>query len=396
MRTLITSCCTSTRRWNRLPAWQASHPDHPANDPLPGGLKYLRDQPAPPQQVALLLPLSGRLAPAGKAVRDGYLASYYAARKGNAAPYEIRVIDSDVYASVSEAYAVAVSGGAGMVVGPLSKNAVAELALNPNRTVPVLALNQMDGASPPGNSALVQFALAPEDEAAQIADVAFGDGARRALLLRPAGAWGDKMEQALRDRWQALGGTFSNAIAYTGQDDYSASIKNGLGTASSEARRRQLRDMLAEPVEFTPRRRQDIDAIFLLARNAAEARAMKPLLAFHYAGALPVYATSSVYHGDTDERDRDLNGLRLVELPLLLGSNPPLSNTLTQTQSNSYPRLNALGADAYLLQSRFVQLQAGPDLLIRGDTGLLSLNPQLQIERELVPAEFDRGKLTPR
>ncbi|KZX59505.1 hypothetical protein A3709_14555 [Halioglobus sp. HI00S01] len=381
---------------SELPQWQSTYPAHPAGSPLPGGLQYLQGTPAAPSQVALMLPLSGRLAPAGKAVRDGYLASYFTARKGNAAPYEVRIIDSDRYATISEAYQAAVTGGAGMVVGPLSKNAVAELALSPSRPVPVLALNQMDGALPPGDSALIQFALAPEDEAAQIAEVAFGDGARRALLLRPAGAWGDKMEQALRERWQTLGGSFSSAIAYTGQDDYSVSIKNGLGIASSEARRRQIRDMLAEPVEFTPRRREDVDAIFLLARNAAEARSLKPLLAFHYAGALPVYATSSVYHGSPDERDRDLNGLNLVELPWLLGSSPALQAELADGGNNAYPRLNALGVDAYLLQSRFLQLQAGPDLLIRGNTGLLSLNPQLQIERELVPAEFDRGRVTPR
>ncbi|WP_205743147.1 penicillin-binding protein activator [Halioglobus maricola] len=386
----------STHLATGLPAWQANNPGHPANSPLPGGLQYLQDQTAAPHQVALMLPLSGRLAPAGKAVRDGYLASYFKARQGNAAPFEIRVVDSDLYPSVTEAYRAAINGGARMVVGPLSKNAVAELALEPGRPVPILALNQMDGSLPAGNSALIQFALAPEDEAAQIAEVAFGDGARRALLLRPAGAWGDKMEQALRARWQTLGGTFSSALAYTGQDDYSASIKNGLGIASSEARRRQLRDMLAEPVEFTPRRRQDIDAIFLLARNAAEARSMKPLLAFHYAGALPVYATSSVYRGSADDRDRDLNGLNLVELPWLLGSNRELSEALAKASIDAYPRLNALGADAYLLQSRFLQLQAGPDLLIRGDTGLLSLNPQLQIERELVPAKFDGGELAPR
>ena len=59
------------------------------------------------------------------------------------------------------------------------------------------------------------------------------------------------------------------------------------------------------------------------------------------------------------------------------------------------PRLNALGADAYLLQSRLGQLRAGPDALIAGDTGLLSMNPQLQIERELPPAVFDGDRLKP-
>ncbi len=380
----------------QLPAWLANNPDHPAANPLPGGLQHLL-QPGPQADtVALMLPLSGRLAPAGKAVRDGYLASYYQARRGNQAPFEVVVLDTDLYESATSAYQDAIERGAKLVVGPLSKESVGELAMDPARSVPVIALNQIESNIPPGNSALVQLSLAPEDEAERIAELAFGQGARRALVLRPAGAWGDKLEIALRQRWQALGGSTSSVISYTGQDDYSGSVKSGLGIAASEARKQQLRNMLAANVEFTPRRRQDLDAIFMLARNGAEARALKPLLAFHYAGALPVYSTSSVYSGSPDPRDKDLDGLQLVDLPWLLGSNPGLKSALESSGNNHYTRLNALGADAYRLQSHIVQLRAGPDALLRGDTGLLTLSPQLQIQRELPAAVFDGGALVPR
>ena len=379
-----------------LPTWLASNQGHPAANPLPGGLEYLLQTAAAPDTVALLLPLSGRLAPAGKAVRDGYLASYYQARRGNSVPSEILVLDSDLYGSAAEAYQDAALQGAKLIVGPLSKEFVAELAVHPSRAIPVLALNQVDSSIPPGSSALVQLALAPEDEAARIAELAFGQGARRALVMRPAGTWGDKMERALRERWQELGGTTASVISYTGKEDYSPSVKSGLGIAASEERKRLVRDMLATNVEFTPRRRQDLDIIFMLARNGAQARALKPLLAFHYAGALPVYATSSVYSGSPDSRDKDLDDLQLVDLPWLLGSNPTLKSTLAAADSDQYPRLNALGADAFRVQSRFLQLQAGPDALLRGDTGLLSLNPQLQIQRELPAATFDGGELQPR
>ena len=60
-----------------LPSWLASNPGHAAANPLPGGLQYLEQSPRVPEQVALMLPLSGRLAPAGKAVRDGYLCLLY-------------------------------------------------------------------------------------------------------------------------------------------------------------------------------------------------------------------------------------------------------------------------------------------------------------------------------
>jgi outer membrane PBP1 activator LpoA protein len=35
-------------------------------------------------------------------------------------------------------------------------------------------------------------------------------------------------------------------------------------------------------------------------------------------------------------------------------------------------------------------------VLLQGDTGLLTLNPQLQIVRELRPAKFDGGQLRSR
>ena len=86
------------------------------------------------------------------------------------------------------------------------------------------------------------------------------------------------------------------------------------------------------------------------------------MLAYHYAGDLPVYATSSIYRGVPDPADKDLNGVQLVEIPWLLGSSPELHLALSKLDGNdnNYARLNALGVDAYLLQTRFDQLQAGP------------------------------------
>jgi hypothetical protein len=85
-------------------------------------------------------------------------------------------------------------------------------------------------------------------------------------------------------------------------------------------------------------------------------------------------------------------------MPWLLGADPELRVALAAggTGSDSYTRLNALGADAFLVQSRFLQLQAGPDALIRGHTGLLTMDPGLQLHRELWLATFDGGDLRAR
>ena len=380
-----------------LPLWWQNNSRHPAANPLPGGLAYLINTPPTLQKVAVILPLSGRLAPAGRAVRDGYLASYYASRESGGPQYDILVLDQDSYGSASVAYDVALSQGASIVVGPLSKEAVAELGSRADRSIPVLALNRMDAedAVIQGGSAMVQFALAPEDEARDIAALAFGQGARSALIIRPQGEWGSKVAQALLERWQTLGGAIANSVTYSGREDYSASVKEALGIPASEHRAQAVRDILATEVESNARRRQDIDVVFLLSSNGAEARSLKPLLAFHYAGSLPVYAISSIYSGIPDPRDRDLDGINFVETPWLLGASPELKDAIAagRTGTQSYTRLNALGADAFLVQSQFRQLQAGADALLRGNTGLLTMNPQLQIQRELLLTTFDGGAI---
>ena len=382
-----------------LPAWVQNNPRHPAANPLPGGLGYLLNSQAA-QKVALILPLSGRLAAAGSAVRDGYLASYYAYKQQGGVDFEILVLDQDSFGSASDAYAAAVAQGATLVVGPLSKEAVTNLAARADRPIPVLALNRLDGANAlaPGSSALVQFALAPEDEARRIADLAFGQGARNALIMRPQGDWGGKVSQALTERWRELGGTIVNSATYSGREDYSPSVKAALDLPASEQRAQALKDIFGGSLEFNARRRQDVDVIFLLSSNGAEARSLKPLLAFHYAGTVPVYATSSIYSGNADPRDSDLEGINLVEIPWLLGANPELKNAIAagKTGTDSYTRLNALGADAFLVQLQFRQLQGGADALIRGNTGLLSMDPQLHIQRELVLSTFDEGAIKPR
>jgi outer membrane PBP1 activator LpoA protein len=65
------------------------------------------------------------------------------------------------------------------------------------------------------------------------------------------------------------------------------------------------------------------------------------------------------------------------------------------TSSNAYHRLNALGADAFLLQSHYGVLKSDVNPILRGHTGLLSLNEKGWVERELPLATFDRGVLRP-
>ena len=315
---------TDSEMQRELVQWRTENPGHPAANPLPGGLDYLLASSSQNGKVALILPLSGQLAQAGKAVLDGFLAAHYADSSAGQATNELLVIDVGEFPSASNAYGEALREGASIVVGPLSKEALADLATRPERPIPILALNRIHPILPAQGSALVQLSLAPEDEAISVAELAFGRGARRAIIITPAGDWGNKVETALRERWASLGGTIASNTTYSTYDDYSSSVTSALSLDASEQRASDLRATIGINIEFTPRRRQDADAIFLLSHNGAEARSIRPLLAFHYAGDLPVYAISNIYNGIPDERNQDLNGIQLVETPWLLGANPDL------------------------------------------------------------------------
>ncbi len=138
-----------------------------------------------PTQIALLLPLSGPLANAGQAIRDGFIAAFYHA----ASLARVRVYDTNG-ASIGAVYEQASTDGAQLVVGPLDKQSVVDINLLPYRRVPVLALNYL----PPGVAAgagLFQFGLAIEDEAHAIARRVYEDGFPRVAIVESDLDWSD-------------------------------------------------------------------------------------------------------------------------------------------------------------------------------------------------------------
>lgn len=361
--------------------WRARYPGHPAEPFLASDIEL-----PTPRRVALLLPLSGRIADAAAAVRDGFIARYFAQRAAGTIDWDLIVLDTADHASTRDAYNAAIDSGAQLVVGPLTKVAVGDLLANPGLPVPVIALNRSGGDTAAGENSL-QFALAPEDEAAQLARLAFADGHRRALLVRPAGEWGSKMTQPLHDTWLDLGGRIAATATYSSRDNHSDSLAAALDLDASRQRAASLRQRLSQPIEISGRRRADIDSIFLLAPGAGDARSLKPLLAYHYAGDLPAYATSSANSDEGRGEENDLNGLRLVEMPRIL------QGTGASLRGEGYGRLGALGADACRLAGLGMQPFAIEGPILQGDTGFLSVNGKGQVERDLEPAIFDRGVL---
>jgi outer membrane PBP1 activator LpoA protein len=375
-------------------AWLARWPQHPARYSLPGGLDKLDDLIVErPDQVALILPVTGRLAAYGKAIRDGFFAAYYETLNQGGGVPKIRLYDSNS-ADINALYQQTINDGNKLVIGPLEKEHVSALtASHPQAmSVPTLALNRIDGERFP--SGLYQFGLNPEDEAAQIADIALAKGYKRALVITPEGSWGHKVAVAFTDRWQQLGGQIVASQTFdSNKNNYSKQIKSILNIDKSQQRLQRLQQIIGIRPNYEPYRRTDLDFIFLLARPN-EGRAIKPLLAYHYAGDIPVYATSHIYRGSkAPTKDQDINGVRFIDIPWIFNEELEIRQAINNgiPSSAGYQRMYALGVDSFRLHLRLKQLRNGDRNQVFGETGTLSLNMLGQIERELSLAEIQNG-----
>lgn len=373
--------------------WQQLWSQHPAARSLPEAISELVEQNTKrPKHIAILLPQTGSLDKAAKAIIEGILAAHYEDQSLGFPVPKISFYNSDKIDNLFDFYLDATYAKVDLVIGPLSKAKVSLLAESPNVSIPTLALNYTDQGAM--SLDLYQFGLRGEDEAKQAALFAWQQGYREALSLTASTSWGRRINQAFTEEWRNLGGKLNYSQQF-GDDDFSNSISQLLAVDDSEARYKQLRTFLGEKSEFTPRRRQDADFIFLSAL-AKDARQLKPILAFHYAANLPVIATSHVYTGDTlTKKDEDLNGILFSTTPWALQYDRPIRANLEayrQNTSSRFGRLYALGADAYRLAPYLNQLQSVPGAFMSGNTGKLAIDNQGIINRTLVWAKFSHGE----
>jgi outer membrane PBP1 activator LpoA protein len=371
--------------------WRNKWIQHSAAGHLPESLTYVHELwENRAQRIALLIPLEE---PAGKAVNEGFLGAWYdALAKGQEVP-EIIVYDTSMVTDIMPIYRLAVEQGADMVIGPLRKESVRQLQSLRTMPVPTLALNygDIDRSSPQG---FYQFGLAPEDEIMQAADLAWAAGHRNAALLIPRGEEYVRIRETFVNYWSELGGEVVSEATFSNANPYSQVISELMSIDASEARAAQLRTLLPRSsMNFTPRRRQDIDFIFMLA-TPLEGRQIKPALAFHFAGDVPVYSMPGIYDGGANPvANRDLNGVIFTDSPWILQHDPlrETLNSVLPASASNVQRLRAMGVDSFRLYARLGQLESFPTARVQGATGTLSMQRNGSIKRELLEARFVNG-----
>ncbi|MDY1018064.1 penicillin-binding protein activator [Pseudomonas coleopterorum] len=379
----VKSAGTLEQQQAAIDTWVAQHAAHPAARQLPAPLvklKALASQPL--TRIALLLPQDGQLAGVARALREGFMAAYYQAQQAGQKPPVIDVIDSSRLTSLDDFYRQAQAQGVQLVIGPLEKPLVKQLAARTQLPLPTLALNYSDN-NQVGPPQLFQFGLAAEDEAREVSRRARADGLHSAAAMIPKGDWGDRVLNAFRQDWEANGGTLVAAQRVDQPVQLAQQIADMLNVRNAGSGAQASR-------------RQDIDFIFLAA-TPQQAQQIKPTLNFQYAGDLPVYATSHVFSASGDPAQyNDMTGIRFCETPWLLDTSNPLRQQVTRQwpQANgSMGRLYAMGVDAYTLAARLGQLKALPDSRVEGLSGNLGMGANQRIERQLPWAQFVGGQV---
>ena len=382
-----------------LNRWREDWVGHPANANLerlvamesPSGGRVI-------ENIGVILPLSGTLAPLGEAVQTGInlASSDYVFQTGRVAP-QISYYDS-ASAGVTDLYDQASAAGAQLIIGPLLKPELA--ALNSHRlAVPVLGLNYLDAGS--NQSRLFQLALAVQDEISFVARSAWNSGCLNALLLYSDAEWARNAQASFRARWNQLGGVVLDE-ARINSDANLARIISRLVRVSDEqvekAKSYFNRELNAsEYEEFQALgRRNDAECLFLFAPDN-QARLIRPLLAFYLANDLATYASSHIHKpANSRQQNRDLDGIYWGDLPWFSqggSTRQRLQREPSYASLRPYERLVALGVDAFNIYPYLSQLRVNPDLTLEAATGTLQLNDSQQLEREPLLMRFIDGNL---
>lgn len=214
----------------------------------------------------------------------------------------------------------------------------------------------------------------------------------------PDSAWGTRIESAFSAAFVRGDGQITASTRFnSAENDHSAMLTQVLKIDASNRRRSDLQSWLAVPLSFEPIRRYDFDFIFLAA-NPVAGRELKPLLRFHDAGDVPVFAMGRIYSGRLKRSsDQDLNGVVFpatrFQLEQARGNTTAADvTTLKSLRGGTYDNLYALGQDAWRLLPWLPLMQKDPDLWFAGEVGALRLQGDGSFYREPAWAQFSAGR----
>jgi len=377
--------------------WLSKHSYHPANQYLPAELAAIMAlEITQLNNVALLLPLSGRYENSGKAVRDGFINAMLD-DTGRDAETELAIYDTEAE-SISTIISKLEQAGVEMVIGPLRKEKITEFQHGNNTNITLLALNEPEQLNMTQSNACY-FSLSPEQEAEQAAQHLFARGHQYPMVLAPGNSFGERVSNAFIEQWQQLTGKSPAIRSFSSRKQIQQQIASVFGLTESQSRINQMQQLLGLELKAQPRSRRDTDAVYLVA-NKNELTLLKPFIevAINPDMVPPkLYASSRSYPDSTSDMN-ELRGIEFSDIPLLIDANHNFMeryNELWPNQKNTDIRLHAFGMDAYKMIAELPQMRVVEHYTTQGKTGQLSIDDQCVIQRQISWAIFSGNGIEP-
>lgn len=407
--------------------WQSRYNEHTLSVFLPQEVSLaLNLVPLKQQRTGILLPLTGRLAAQGLAIKEGVLAAYFQQKKppqfqpsgsDNLGELEYPQVEFFDTNALSIAQLVEATKSLDIVIGPLMKDTLTEFAANAPRSLNIIGLNRieqtiteapLDDISPsqefvddtlsdetdvPGLR--VFFALSPEDEAVQLAQKVASTGARSPIVISQETGAAKRMADTFIMTWKQIADKDSgepSLATYIDNKSMRSSLTSLLDVEQSRQRIRQLESVTSNQLHSVPRNRRDIDAIILFA-TPEQTELLNPIVEASLSPfndkTVPVYASSRSYSQTFSNNSlRDLRNITFTDMPWMLpGHNFMLlqqeSEEIWPGRDDTLKRLFALGFDAFSLVNDLPSLVTLPQLSKAGLTGELSVDQQGNVNRVL-------------
>ena len=392
-----------------------------------------------PQEVVVLLPLSGKLAATGTTVKEGLLSAYYQQSNDNEsrrAPVKLHFFDTVDKSADDLLAAVA---GYRWVIGPLLKENVDAIINRVSPETYMLALNRAefptDSTMPPATNSVLEssnvpvladitlqaeqslntlaqakakhafFALAPEDEAGQLADFIYQNGYKTPIVVSAQNSVNQRMKSAFTARWQTLNDNVARnkkvkltTVDFTDSNSLREGITASLDVAQSRDRIKQIEYMVNEKLYNVPRNRRDVDAIIVFA-SPEQTELLNPMveasLSPFNGQTVPVFATSrSIEYDDSKNQWRDLQNVRFLDMPWMMPQSQwqdlrSQSQALWPQRSTNMSRLFAFGVDAYNLLPHVPSMMTLPQTKVDGLSGTMRINAKGEVIRTLPQAIID-------
>lgn len=378
-----------------LTQWQKQFPTHPAQVVA----SQLLEQPdlaiPQPQNIAVILPLSGSQQQAGFAAQQGILAAYQHNKDK-----QLTFIDANTtdWSALNQQL---IEQDIDYVIGPLLRSNVSSFVNDTQSAIPTLLLNLVPDVQMLPHQ--VVLSMRPEDEAVQAAAVLSKKNYQKPVLLVHKDNVSRRIANTFSHEWQRQTGKNIEVVYFEQGKNMQDELKASLDVDKSQQRVDDLNRRIKHTLKSEVRNRRDVDMIYIVG-SPVQTKLLKPYIDVSispFAQAIPVYASSRSHSMKRDNSDtRDLTGLTFTEMPWLLTSKQQnkslakLSQQLFPERSDNLQRIFAMGYDSLYLVDKVAQMQVHNYVRHFGQTGIIKLGKSNVLTRSFLWGRYQKTRVT--